>query len=231
MQVRNLSLYTQRAYIDQVSQFARYFGRSPATLGSEDIRTYQIYLANERRLASSSIQIAIAALRFLYRVTLKKESAFAEVLPSPKHRPSCPSSSAPMKSDGFSIASTASSIARSWTTCYGAGLRISEAVHLKTTDIDSRRMMIRVAQGKGQKDRYVQAARYAASLLARGPAEGLADRDRRPDDSALAWPSQPDDHRPHLRIAASAVCATRSPLDLPAPAVGASNNPAVPEHL
>jgi site-specific recombinase XerD len=113
MQVRNLSLHTQRAYIDQVSRFARYFGRSPATLGSEDIRTYQIHLANERRLASSSIQIAIAALRFLYRVTLKKEWAFAEVIPPQKQRPSCPSSSAPMKSDGFSIASTASSIARS----------------------------------------------------------------------------------------------------------------------
>ena len=84
MQVRNLSPHTQRAYIEQVSRFARYFVKSPAMLGPEEIRTYQIHLANERKLAPSSIQIAIAALRFLYRVTLKKEWAFTEVTPSPK---------------------------------------------------------------------------------------------------------------------------------------------------
>jgi hypothetical protein len=73
MQVRNLSPHTQRAYIQHVSLFARHFGKSPAVLGPEEIRAYQLYLTNERKLAPSSIQIAIAALRFLYRVTLKKE--------------------------------------------------------------------------------------------------------------------------------------------------------------
>ena len=84
MQVRNLSLNTQRAYIQHVSLFARHFDQSPATLGPGHIRTYQLYLMNERKLAPSSIQIAIAALRFLYRVTLKKNWDFKELIPSPK---------------------------------------------------------------------------------------------------------------------------------------------------
>src|SRR6516162_11266444 len=64
MQVRNLSPHTQDSYLRQVSQFARYFGKSPDQLGPEHIRTYQIYLTNEKKLAPASIHIAIAALRF-----------------------------------------------------------------------------------------------------------------------------------------------------------------------
>src|SRR6516164_1849679 len=65
MQVRNLSPHTQASYCQQVSQFARYFGKSPEDLGPEDIRTYQVYLTNERNLAPVSILIAVAAIRFL----------------------------------------------------------------------------------------------------------------------------------------------------------------------
>src|SRR6516162_2208856 len=73
MQVRNLSPHTRASYLQQVSLFARHFGKSPALLGSEEIRAYQVYLTNERKLAPGSIQIAVAALRFLYKTTLKKE--------------------------------------------------------------------------------------------------------------------------------------------------------------
>ena len=72
LQLRNLSPETQRSYIEQVARFARHFGRSPALLGPNDIRTYQIYLINEKQLAPSSIIVTTAALRFLYKVTLKK---------------------------------------------------------------------------------------------------------------------------------------------------------------
>ena len=65
MQVRNLSPNTQRAYIENVARFARYFGRSPAELGPEEIRTYQVSLIRERKLAPSSLEIAVGALRFL----------------------------------------------------------------------------------------------------------------------------------------------------------------------
>jgi integrase/recombinase XerD len=72
MQVRNLSPHTQRAYVENVARFARHFGRSPADLGPEEIRSYQVYLIRERHLAPSSLEIAVCALRFLYQVTLKQ---------------------------------------------------------------------------------------------------------------------------------------------------------------
>ena len=171
MPVRDLSPHTQRAYIERVSRFARYFAKSPAMLGPEEIRTCQIHLANQRKLAPSSIQIAIAALRFLYRVTLKKDWAFTEVIPSPKAAAKLPVVLSPDQVRRFLCCLDSVKHRAILTTCYGAGLRVSEAVCLKMTDIHSRRMVIRVVQGKGQKDRYVlllaQAARYSAQLLAR----------------------------------------------------------------
>src|SRR5580658_10855407 len=84
MQVRNLALNTQTSYVQQVSLFARHFNKSPELLGPEDIRTYQVYLTNEKKLAPGSIVIAVSALRFLYKVSLKKNWTFADVIPAPK---------------------------------------------------------------------------------------------------------------------------------------------------
>ena len=84
MQIRNLSLNTQASYKQQVGQFARYFNKSPEQLGREEIRAYQIYLTNERKLSTSSILIAIATLRFLYKVTLRKDWDFEDTIPTPK---------------------------------------------------------------------------------------------------------------------------------------------------
>ena len=84
MQIRNLAVNTQESYIQQVSLFARHFNKSPELLGPEQIRAYQVYLTNEKKLSTGSIIIAISALRFLYRVTLKKDWSFADVIPAPK---------------------------------------------------------------------------------------------------------------------------------------------------
>ena len=84
MQIRNLAVNTQKSYIQQVSLFARYFQKSPELLGPEHIRAYQVYLTNEKKLSTGSITIAISALRFLYRVTLKKDWSFADFIPAPK---------------------------------------------------------------------------------------------------------------------------------------------------
>jgi integrase/recombinase XerD len=67
MQVRNLSPHTQRAYVENVAKFARHFGQSPAVLGPEEIRAYLVYLTTEKRLAPSSVVIAVCALRFSIR--------------------------------------------------------------------------------------------------------------------------------------------------------------------
>ena len=84
MQVRNLSLLTQSSYVQQVSMFARHFNKSPEVLGIEDIRNYQLYMTNQKKLSASSIKVAVSAIRFLYSVTLGRPWDFDEVVPSPK---------------------------------------------------------------------------------------------------------------------------------------------------
>jgi integrase/recombinase XerD len=155
MQVRNLALNTQRVYLEQVSRFARHFNKSPEQLGPEEIRAYQIYLINDRKLDPGSVLVAIAALRFLYKVSLKREWSFGDVIPAPKKPQRLPVVLSPEEVLQFLGAVGSTKHRTILTTCYAAGLRISEAVRLRPTDIDSKRMVIRVEQGKGQKDRYV----------------------------------------------------------------------------
>src|SRR5580765_1639228 len=83
MRLRNFSPHTQKSYLLQITQFARYFARSPEVLGPDEIRTYQLYLTTEKKLAPGSLQITASALRFLYTVTLKQPWD-VEDLPSPK---------------------------------------------------------------------------------------------------------------------------------------------------
>lgn len=84
MRIRNLSPHTQRSYLEHVSRFARHFGTSPDQLGPEAIRTYQVFLTTARQLSPSSVIVTVAALRFLYTVTLEKDWRIAHVLPVPK---------------------------------------------------------------------------------------------------------------------------------------------------
>ena len=155
MQVRQLSPCTQQTYVETVERFARHFGRSPAGLGPEDIRAYQVHLTNERGLAPSSLIVAVSALRFLYRVTLRKRWAFDDGIPVPKKPRSLPVVLSPEEVVQFLDGVKAAKHHAILTTCYAAGLRISEAVRLTVSAIDSQRMVLRVAQGEGRKDRYV----------------------------------------------------------------------------
>ena len=89
MRIRNLAAETQTSYLRQVAKFARYHGQSPELLGPEDIRTYQLHLIDERQLAPTSVAGTVAALRFLYQVTLKRDWA-VEALPLPKRGDTLP---------------------------------------------------------------------------------------------------------------------------------------------
>ena len=165
MQVRNLSPHTQASYLQQVSLFARYFRTSPDALTPEHIRTYQIYLTNEKKLAANSIYTAVAALRFLYRVTLKKEWTFGEDIPLPKKPQKLPVVLSPGEVVHFLNCVDCGKHRVILTICYAAGLRISEAVRLKAAAIDSARMVVRVEQGKGRKDRYVMLSPLLLEIL------------------------------------------------------------------
>jgi site-specific recombinase XerD len=165
MQVRNLALNTQMSYVQQVSLFARHFNKSPEHLGPEDIRAYQVYLTNEKKLAPGSVLIAVAALRFLYKVCLKRDWQFDDVIPAPKKPQKLPVVLSPEEVLHFLGCIESTKHRAILTTCYAAGLRISEAVSLKTDDVDSERMVIRVDQGKGQKDRYVMLSPTLLEIL------------------------------------------------------------------
>ena len=84
MQIRNLAVGTQQVYVRQVSLFARHFHKSPELLGPEQIRSYQIHLTNEKKLDTNTIIVAMSALRFLYKITLKRNWSLDEAIPTPK---------------------------------------------------------------------------------------------------------------------------------------------------
>jgi len=154
MEIRNLTLNTQLSYLQQVTSFAKHFHRSPEVLGPDEIRAYQVYVTTERKLAPGSLSIIAASLRFLYKVTLKREWVEAAI-PQPKRPFTLPVILSREEVMHF-LESIASFKHRTiLMTAYAAGLRISEVTRLKVTDIDSERRMLRIEQGKGQKDRYV----------------------------------------------------------------------------
>jgi len=165
MQVRNFSPHTQNSYVRQVSLFARYFSKSPELLGPEEIRSYQVYLTNEKKLSASSILIAVSALRFLYKVTLHRDWCFEDIIPAPKKPQTLPIVLSPEEVLQFLSCVQSVKHRTILTVCYAAGLRISEAVHLKVADIDSERMVIHVVLGKGQKDRYVMLSPKLLQIL------------------------------------------------------------------
>ena len=147
MQIRNLTANTQRVYIEQVARFARHFGKSPEHLGPPEIRTYLLYLVNERHLAASSIIVAVAALRFLYAVTLKRPWVVEDVIPAGKQARKLPVVMSRDEVAHFLAAIDNLKHRVILTVCYATGLRVSEAVRLTPDAIDSKRMVIRVAQG------------------------------------------------------------------------------------
>jgi integrase/recombinase XerD len=154
MGIRNLAENTQLSYLQQISAYARHFGRSPEELGPEDVRTYQVHLVEVRKLSPGSVGIATSALRFLYKVTLKRDWA-PEDIPMPKKPFRLPVILS--REEVMRLLECVESLKHRpiLTTAYAAGLRLSEATHLRITDLDSQRMVLRVEQGKARKDRYV----------------------------------------------------------------------------
>ncbi len=150
--MRKLSPKTQSAYIRSVRQFARYLRRSPDTASIEDLRNYQLHLVDSGT-SPISLNAAITGLKFFFGVTLDRGAMMAKMqhVFVPRTLPIVLSREEVKRliaaSDNLKH-QTALSIA------YGAGLRASEVSGLKVSDIDSDRMVLRIQQGKGSKDRY-----------------------------------------------------------------------------
>jgi len=164
MTVRNLAPNTMAAYLKQVSYFSQHFGRSPARLGPEEIRSYQIYLTNEKGASVSSRTVAVSALRFLYTVTLKQDQVIA-MIPAPRNETRLPVILSSEEVLRLLEAAPSFSYHVIFSTMYGTGMRVSEALHLRIPHLDSQRMMIQIEQDKGRKDRYVPLSSKLLELL------------------------------------------------------------------
>ena len=152
-QLRNYPSKTQQVYQECVSLFARHFGKSPELLGPEQIRTYQLYLAHEKKASWSRFNQTVCALRLLYRHTLHKDWIIQHI-PFPRKESRLPQVLSLEEVSRFLQAIPQLKYRILLTTIYATGLRASEALHLEVADIDSPRMSIGVRQGKGHKDRY-----------------------------------------------------------------------------
>lgn len=153
MTLRNFAKSTQDHYIRYVEGFARYYQQSPEKLDIEDIRNYLLYLAEERRLSPESLNICVSALKFLYLVTLEMPWT-DEYFPRARRASKLPVVLSQEELLSFFDHVPGLKYRAALMICYGAGLRISETVAIKLSDIDSQRMLLRVEQGKGRKDRY-----------------------------------------------------------------------------
>jgi site-specific recombinase XerD len=164
MQLRGLAPATQRQYLHHVEKFARYFGVSPEQLDLEAIRQYELYLLNERKLSPESVNAFVSSVQFLYQVTLELPWG-SECFPRVRRPEKLPAVLSPFEVEQFFEHIPNLLHRAALMTCYGAGLRISEAVRLKIADIDSQRMVIRIEQGKGAKDRYAMLSPRLLAVL------------------------------------------------------------------
>lgn len=153
MQLRNLAAGTQRNYIAHVAGYARFFGKSPDQLDLQHVRQYLIHLLHERKLSPESVNQQCSALQFFYQVTLQRDWSSLE-FPRAKRPNKLPVVLSQEEIQVFFEHIPGLKYRAALLTCYAAGLRVSEAVALKVSDIDSQRMLIRVEKGKGGKDRY-----------------------------------------------------------------------------
>src|SRR6266566_5575857 len=163
MTIRKFAPKTQHDYLQRVKNFAAYLGRSPDTASSEDVRHYQLHLT-ANGVGVPTVNQTVSTLRFFFKVTLGRpdlveRTAFVR---EPRKLPVVLS---PEEVTRLLDAAPSLKYKAALSVAYGAGLRASEVVSLKVEDIDSTRMVIRVEQGKGRKDRYVMLSPYLLDLL------------------------------------------------------------------
>jgi site-specific recombinase XerD len=154
LQRRNYSESTTVCYLRQITEFARHFKRSPAQLGPEEIKQFQLYLVQEKKVSWATYIQTTAALRFLYVKTLGR-AFMAEKIPYPKRPKHLPTVLSQEEITRLLNATRSLKHRALLMALYGAGLRVSEACRLTLGDIDSSRMVIHVHQAKGNKDRDV----------------------------------------------------------------------------
>src|ERR1700754_173876 len=163
MTIRKFAPKTQHDYVQGIKNFAAFLGRSPDTASFEDVRRYQLHLAASG-VGVPTINQTVSTLRFFFRVTLKRHEIVEHTtfLHEPRKLPVVLS---PEEVARLLDAAPGLKYKAALSVAYGAGLRAAEVISLKIGDIDSQRMVIRVEQGKGRKDRYVMLSPHLLELL------------------------------------------------------------------
>jgi len=153
MTLRGFSPKTHEAYLGAVTGLACFYKQSPDKLSLEQVRQYLLHLERDRHLSWSSLNVAVSGFRFLYFQTLKWNLDAMEI-PKRQRQSRLPEVLSREEVDQLLGAADNDKHRMLLTTCYAAGLRLNEVIHLRVSDIDGARMSIRVEQGKGRKDRY-----------------------------------------------------------------------------
>jgi len=163
MTARRFKEKVQKDYVRHVRTFTTFLGRSPDTATSEDLRRFQLHMA-QQQIGAPTINSAIAALRFFFTVTLERPDLVRplRLVNEPRRAPVVLS---PEEVARLLQAAPGLKYRAALSVAYGAGLRVSEVANLKVSDIDSGRMMLRVEQGKGQRDRDVMLSPHLLELL------------------------------------------------------------------
>ncbi len=163
MTLRMLHAKTQAAYVRAVKNFTRFFGRSPELASAEDLRSYQLHMV-EQGVSSTTLNATITGLKFFFGVTLDRPSALKKMSPVRKEQ-KLPQVLSVEEVTRLLKATSNLKHRAALSVAYGAGLRASEVTHLKIADIDSDRMIIRIQQGKGCRDRYAMLSPSLLELL------------------------------------------------------------------
>jgi integrase/recombinase XerD len=163
MTIRKFAPRTQEGYIRAVKNFSTFLGASPDRASFEDVRRYRLHLASSG-VGVPTINHSLTALRFLFMVTLRQPDVVIYV-PFVREPRRLPVVLSPEEVARLLEAAPSLKYRAALSVAYGAGLRASEVVSLKIADIDSARMVIRVEQGKGRKDRYVMLSEHLLELL------------------------------------------------------------------
>ena len=164
LRIRNYAERTQATYISRVAEIARYYNRSPADLSADEVREYLRYLKDDREVSRSAFVQVIAALRFLYRFTLGRPEMVPKI-PYPRSKRRHPVVLSRQEVVRWLKAMPNLKHRTVGLVLYGAGLRISEALALELSDIDSERMVITVRHGKGDADRQVMLSEVLLKAL------------------------------------------------------------------
>jgi integrase/recombinase XerD len=163
MAIRKLAPKTQSSYLRAVRSFAAFLGRPPDQASADELRRYQLHLSASG-MSAPSLNATVTALRFFFTVTLGRSRA-TERMPFVREPRKLPVVLSPEEVARLLAAAPGLKYRAALSVAYGAGLRASEVVSLKLSDIDSERMVIRVEQGKGAKDRYVMLSEHLLHLL------------------------------------------------------------------